>query len=407
MRQRGDRLRGVVRRLHLCLGLGLGGLLVLLGLTGSILAFYPELDALLHPEIRVEGGQAPDWDRALATVRQTFPDKPGPWRFEVTGQPGAIPARYYAPPERAGHAFRPMMVWISPDGGTVLRRDYWGEYAMTFIYDLHYRLLLGETGGTVIGWLGFALLALLLSGLWAWWPRGSWAKALRFKRSTHAQRSLRDWHKLTGLFGLVFLLILTVTGIMLELPDESDAALVALGLPVDHPLHLSASPFAPLIGPTRAIDTALKALPHARIAWIETPPVTGGAYRLRMQVPGDPSFRFPHSFVWVDGASGEVLAVQDNRTASSGSVVNAWVHPLHEGTAGGLAGRILVALSGLVPLVLFVTGWLRWRARRKVRGPDRQACGPSTIGNPATPRTFVTRTRVARAGSTRQSGNRE
>ena len=36
-------------------------------------------------------------------------------------------------------------------------------------------------GGTVLGYAGLALLALLLSGLWAWWPRGSWRKALRYK----------------------------------------------------------------------------------------------------------------------------------------------------------------------------------------------------------------------------------
>ncbi|WP_341714027.1 PepSY domain-containing protein, partial [Erythrobacter sp.] len=224
MRQKGDRLRHWVRRLHLWLGLSLGGLLALLGLTGSILAFYPELDAVLHPEIRAEASGPPDWDRAVATVRAAYPDKEGSWRFEVTDQAGAIPARYYEPPERPGYAFRPMMVWLSPNGGAVLRRDYWGEYAVTFLYDLHYRLLLGEMGGTVLGWIGFALLALLLTGLWAWWPRiwsrESWGKALRFKRGAPPQRALRDWHKLTGLFGIAFLLILTVTGIMLELPDE-------------------------------------------------------------------------------------------------------------------------------------------------------------------------------------------
>ncbi|MGD9472945.1 MAG: PepSY-associated TM helix domain-containing protein [Novosphingobium sp.] len=377
MRQKGDRLRHWVRRLHLWLGLGLGGLLVLLGLTGSILAFYPELDALLHPEIRpethVEGSGPPDWDRALATVRATYPEKDGPWRFEVTDQPGAIPARYYDPPERPGYAFRPMMVWLSPDGGAVLRRDYWGEYGMTFIYDLHYRLLLGETGGKVLGWVGFALLALLLSGLWAWWPRiwsrGSWTKALRFKPGAPPQRALRDWHKLTGLSGLGFLLILTVTGIMLELPDESDAALGAIGLPVDHSPHVheqvAQTSISRVIPPSKAIETAMARLPGARLAWIETPPASGGTYRLRMQVPGDPSFRFPHSFVWVDGATGEALAVQDARKAASGSTVNNWVHPLHDGSAGGLVGRILATLTGLVPLVLFVTGWMRWRARRR------------------------------------------
>lgn len=367
MRQQGDRLRRAVRKVHLWLGLTLGCLFVLLGLTGSVLVFYPELDAQLHPEIQVEGSGLPNWDRALATVRAAYPDKTGPWRFEVATEPGAIPARYYNPPERPGYTFRPMMVWLSPDGSQVLRRDYWGEYAMTFIYDLHYRLLLGEFGGKVLGWLGFGLLALLLSGLWAWWPRGSWLKALRFKRHAPPQRSLRDWHKLTGLSGLVFLLILTVTGIMLELPNESDAALGAIGLPVDHAHHDHSQPTTasgdPAILPSQAIHAAMSALPDARLAWIETPSSNGGTFRLRMQVPGDPSFRFPHSFVWVDGKTGAVVAIQDARKGAKGTVINNWVHPLHDGSAGGLAGRLVAAIAGLFPFILFLTGWRRWRTR--------------------------------------------
>lgn len=364
MRQRGDRLRRAVRRLHLWLGLTAGLLLVFLGLTGSLLVFYPQIDALLHPELRVEGEGRPDYDRALATLRATYPDKAGPWRLEVTGERGAIPARYYNPPERAGHAFRPMMVWLSPDGTRVLRRDYWGEYAVTFIYDLHYRLALGETGGKVVGWSGFALLALLLSGLWAWWPRGSWRKALRLKRHAHRQRRLRDWHKLAGLAGLAFLLILTVTGIMLALPEESDSALTAAGLPVNAMPHVHDHGGGGMaVLPGAAIAAAQNVMPHARVAWIETPPASGGLYRLRMQVACDPSFRFPHSYVWVDAATGRVRAIHDARTGGPGGTVNLWLHPLHDGSAGGLFGRCLALLAGLMPLVLFVTGWLRWRGR--------------------------------------------
>lgn len=367
MRQKGDRLRRAVRKLHLWLGLGLGGLFVLLGLTGSVLAFYPELDALLHPDIRVEGEGPPDWDRALKAVRSAYPEKHGAWRFEVTDQPGAIPARYYNPPERPGYAFRPMMVWLSPDGGAVLRRDYWGEYAMTFIYDLHYRLLFGETGAMVLGWLGFALLALLLSGLWAWWPRGSWRKALRFKRGASRQRVLRDWHKLSGLSALIFLLILTVTGIMLELPGESNTALGAVGLPVDNPplVEVAGAATSRVIPPSKAIEAAMTQLPGARLAWIETPPASGGVYSLRMQVPGDPSFRFPHSFVWVDGATGDAVAVQDARDAGPGTTVNNWLHPLHDGSAGGVFGRILIVVAGLMPLCLFLTGFWRWKITQR------------------------------------------
>ena len=372
MRGQGDRLRHAIRRLHLWLGLVAGALFALLGLTGSVLAFYPQIDGLLHPQIAVTGQHppgGPEWNRALATLRTAFPDKAGPWRLEVTGGAAAIPARYYNPPERAGHAFRPLMVWLAPDGSRVLRRDYWGEYAVTFIYDLHYRLLLGQAGGQIVGWSGFALLALLASGLWAWWPRGSWAKALRAKRHAHPQRALRDWHKLSGLAGLVPLLVLVGTGIMLALPQESDRALAAVGLPVSPAgaVRPETPAAAPAILPSRAIAGALAALPGARVAWIETPPATGGTYRLRMQVPGDPSFRFPHSFVWVDGASGRVLGVEDVRRGRAGTTVNAWLHPLHDGSAGGLAGRLLAALGGLVPAVLFGTGLARWQLRRRAR----------------------------------------
>jgi uncharacterized iron-regulated membrane protein len=49
-------LRGLSRHLHLWSGLSLGLLLALLGLTGSALVFYTEIDSALHP---VEQAQAP------------------------------------------------------------------------------------------------------------------------------------------------------------------------------------------------------------------------------------------------------------------------------------------------------------------------------------------------------------
>jgi signal transduction histidine kinase len=169
-------MRSFVRQVHLWMGLTFGALFVLLGLTGSVLVFYPEIDALLHPEIRAEGRHTPDWDRALATVRSAYPDKAGAWRFEVTDGQGTIPARYYNPPETAGRGFAPMMVWLSPDGGQVLRRDYWGDYAMTFLYDLHYRLLLGAVGGTSLGIAGLVAIVLLF---WIGRERRIRAEALR------------------------------------------------------------------------------------------------------------------------------------------------------------------------------------------------------------------------------------
>jgi len=385
----GTRGRFLWRQLHLWLGLSLGALFVLLGLTGSVLAFYPEIDAALHPEIRPEirvmaqQGHAPDWaspvwDRALATVRAQWPDKDGPWRFEATGKAGAIPARYYNPPERAGRMFAPMMVWLSPDGGEVLRRDYWGDYAMTWIYDLHQQLLAEALGKALVGWSGLAMLMLLASGLIVWWPRGSWRKALAFKRDAMALRRLRDIHKLGGLASFALLFILVATGVLLALPEERDRLMAATIGPVDAiPMAMTMKaggdvahslPPGPQISISQALAVAHRALPDGRLAWIEVPGRDSGLFKIRVQVPGDPSFRFPHSYVHVDQRSGRVLGVYDARRMGAASTINGWLHPLHDASIGGMPTRLLAVVAGLVPLLLFTTGLLHWLRRRRARG---------------------------------------
>lgn len=55
-------MRIFIRRVHLWLGLSLGLLFVLLGLTGSALVFYPEMDGWLNLSASTEaapGGWAP------------------------------------------------------------------------------------------------------------------------------------------------------------------------------------------------------------------------------------------------------------------------------------------------------------------------------------------------------------
>lgn len=369
-------VRAFARQLHLWLGLSIGALFVVVGLTGSILVFYNAIDDALHSEIRLQGAAPPpSWERVYQTARATYPDKAGPWRFEVTGAGGDIPARYYNPPERADRDFAPMMVWLSADGGQVLRRDYWGEYAMTWVYDLHHRLLLQATGGAILGWSGLAMLFLMVAGLTAWWPRkGGWRKALRIKPGAAPVRRLYDWHKQTGLWSLGLLALLTVTGVLLALPKESETVLTpVLGLPAVAPTIDKSAPFDPAqrIPVDRAVAIAQAALPGARIAWIETPSVDRGVYRLRLQAPGDPSRRFPHSFVWVAPATGEVLALTDARRAGAHDVLLNWIHPLHDASVGGLPARLLAVVVGIAPAILFVLGVMRWRRRMRPHGPRR------------------------------------
>lgn len=367
-RRAAPRPRTLVRFVHLWLGLTIGALFALLGATGSALVFYVGIDAALHPAVRGDPGapgpgwDSPVWDRALATARGRWPS-PGDWSFEATGEGGAIPARHYPSAGRHGHHAPRMMVWFTPDGRRIVRAEPWGGYAMSWIYELHMHLLAGETGRRIVGWSGVAMLALLATGLVAWWPRGGWRKALAFKRAAAPIRRLRDLHKLAGLSGVAALGVLVATGILLALP-EVKAALLA---PAPPEAPRSGVRAGPPITIARALAAAHRALPDARLAFVDVPGARDGAYRVRVQVPGDPHRRFPAGFIFVDRYSGRILAIRDARRGAAGARLAAWVRPLHDGSAGALAGRAFAALAGLFPTFLFATGLLHWRRRSRRR----------------------------------------
>jgi uncharacterized iron-regulated membrane protein len=43
------------------------------------------------------------------------------------------------------------------------------------------------------------------------------------------------------------------------------------------------------------------------------------------------------------------------------------MHPLHNGEAFGLGGRLLACVGGLLPVLACVTGWLRWQHKQRAR----------------------------------------
>lgn len=353
-----------MRRVHLWLGLSLGLLFVVLGLTGSVLVFYTGIDTALHPAIQAgrddaaPGLDAPVWDRALATGRGRWHDAGGKWTLEVTGEGGAIPARYYPAPGRHGDR---MMVWFSADGARISRVELWGGYLMSWLYQLHMALLAGNIGGQVVGWSGVAMLLLLVSGVVAWWPRGSWRKALAFKRDAAPIRRLRDLHKLSGLWSMALLFVLVATGVLLALPAVMQTLFRPAAIPTPKPVDGGAG----RITIVRAFKIAHQALPDGRIVFVDVPNASDASIRVRLQVAGDPHQRFPGSYVFIDQVSSRVLSVHDIRRAGTGTALVSWIRTLHDGTVGGIATRVLAVLIGFVPTFLFATGIFHWLERRK------------------------------------------
>ena len=71
--------------------------------------------------------------------------------------------------------------------------------------------------------------------------------------------------------------------------------------------------------------------------------------------------------VFVDPWARRVIEVLDPRRFSIGERILAWQHALHAGEALGWAWKILVFLSGFLPLLFALTGVSMWWIKRSRR----------------------------------------
>lgn len=352
--------RRLLFHVHLYAGLTVGALLAVMGLTGAVLVFGDAVDQRLRPQVlRVEpGGTRVPLARVLAAV---------------TEHQGGTPPRQLRLPER-GDA--PLEAWMEPHGalkvyvdpytGAVLGGYTPGQSLVGTLRELHMRLLAGERGERVVGTAGLVLIVLCLSGLVLWWPgRGKLAVGLTLRRPLRWRRANHDLHKLGGLLSLLFLLMAGFTGAALVFPAPLEAVLQA----ITRAPPRSAPPKAgPATGEPLPLDTLLavadRALPGARTTRVDLPASPGAPLRVRKRFPEEPH---PQglSFVYVDRHSGAVLRADNALEAPLATRLMALRYPLHIGSLGGLATRLLAVLTGLVPAGLFLTGFFLWLARSR------------------------------------------
>lgn len=377
------KLRALTHTAHKWVGLTLGLLFALLGLTGSLLVFYPELDLAFNPQRAASRAvEITTYAPIIKTLRQSEPSRPGTWRIELpTADNAPINARYYKPAETAQRAFAPLIVTLDPATLRLTSQRFWGDDVFTWLYDLHYSLLLEENGKTVLGIAAILVLLLLLSGLYLWWPAsGNWKGALSIKSSAAWKRRIYDLHAKPGVYSLLLVATLTATGLLLVVPGWFTPGIERLS-PLAHLYHGNGQPMpqAPQITADAAVRIAHERFPAATVRWIHTPGPEQDFWRIQMRQPGEPNRRFPRTNVWIDAATGDILAIRNPQQNSAGDTLMDWLHPLHNGEAFGLPGRIIAFACGLLPLLALVTGFIRWRHKVRPSHPR------NTLSNPAAP----------------------
>jgi uncharacterized iron-regulated membrane protein len=351
-------VRRLVFNIHLCVALTAALFVAILGATGAVMAFEPELDHVLHWKMAyVEPRGAP---MSLAAIGEAV----------AKSYPGERIAGYTfggSPRFSDLVALRGRQVYVNPYTGAILGERPGGMDFLARVHQLHLRLLIlrGDTGKRIVSWVGVAILFLALSGLYLWWPY----RQVKVRRPLWTRRFWLDLHNAVGVSSFAFLLILGFTGVMIGF-EETTVPLIyritgseRMQLPRTFP---APPPGARPIGPDRAVDIARAAIPGAEPFQIGVPGPRG-AYQIRSHFPEDltPGGR---SFVVVDQYSGKVLFAQGSRTAPAGTRIVNQNRAIHTGDIFGVPSKILMSLMSLALLAQAVSGvamW--WRRTRKKR----------------------------------------
>ena len=356
-------LRKVVLQIHLYLGLAAGIFLVILGLTGSIMAFEGDIDHWLHPELwYVTPGPRPLPENDLiSTVQNRFPGA------------RVLAVQFFRAPNLAQlmQLTDGTAVYINPYDAAVLG-DAVGlstsDRALGYIHQLHLRLVpdprsapkLAAAGKIVVSFAGLFLCLLVPTGVTLWWRTKR--TSINWKTAVWKQPWFRvcfDAHHLIGIYASLFLWIAAFTGIMIGFDfGETTFYRITRSSRPARPQSFASVPIpgADPIMADQVLGIARGAMPNATPAVLVLPVRKAGSFTVLMRVPEETS-EAVHSSVTIDQYSGKVLSVRSYLKDSTGYRWIRFNRSIHTGDVFGLPTHILFSLSSLLLVAMVIIWW--------------------------------------------------
>jgi uncharacterized iron-regulated membrane protein len=371
---------------HRWAGLTIALFLIVAGSTGALLAFYDKLyDATADwrvVEVPYVGAKPLD---ALALNEAAA--KAAPVGYNISG------LRLDVQPDRAlevsldpkdPETMPYLEAAINPYTGELVKLYEWGAISqgfhqiMPFIYQLHYKLALGD-----IGLWAFGIAALIWTldcfvGFYLTLPRiplRGWSKAWKVRWKASNYKVNFDLHRAGGLWLWPVLLVFAWSSVAMNLREVYDPVMKTLGsenraelIPVN-PAPADYKPdFAKALTDARHLTADAVAENGATVT------SEGYLYFDAEKNVYDYSFSTNKDFTskgnWsllVFAPDGEMkqLTLADGGLDEGGA--DDWFFTLHMAQVGGLPYRIFVCLLGLLITVLSVTGVVIWMRKRSAR----------------------------------------
>ena len=379
--------------LHLTAGVLAGLLILIMSLTGVLLAFQRQIIAFNERDLRavpIAGALRLPVSQLVAAARSNAPDAK-PSSITIPSQPDK--------PVSIGFG-RERTLLVDPWNGKVLGEGAKKTKAFFhFVEEVHRALALkGEsrdTGRALTGAGNLLFLFIVLSGPILWWPRKWTAPVLRsvswFRRGLSGRARDFNWHNVLGLWSVLPLIAIVVSGVVMSYPWANRLVYTLAGSEPPAP------PAAPNARPegaagnrggarrgggndaagdrvwAQALVEATQRQPDWRTVSARLP-FAGGAATFNID-SGNGARPDKRSQLKLDVRSGSVKEWQPYAAQDGGRQARAWLRWIHTGEAGGIVGQIIAAIASAAAVVLVWTGialtlrrfgaWLRRRDNKE------------------------------------------
>lgn len=403
-RQRQRGLRPLLLRLHFYAGVFVGPFILIAAVTGLLYAVIPQIDdAVYREKVTVDnvGEHRLPLAEQLRTVRAAYPEG----TVEQIGPPVAaddttrvVLAADDVPPDYA------RTVFVDPYSGEIRGAlTTYGQWlpVRAWFDELHRNLHLGAVGRNYSELAASWLWVIALAGLALWYLHRRDTKKLRRialpdRDKTDRRRTL-SWHGAVGVWIIVALLGLSVTGItwsryggetvnLLQerLNTTAPSVDTALMQPADtHASHGHHHGGAVVGGGDAALHGADAALSAARAAglsgpmWMYPPIGDGQGWEVAENKRDWPT---RYDAVSVNPDSGAIIDRVNQAEWPLLAKLTNWAIDAHMGVLFGVVNQIVLALTAIGLITIVVRGYLMWWQRRPTKGSAWAAGRPPLRG---------------------------
>ena len=404
-------MRKIFRNIHLWLSVPFGILITLICFSGAALVFEKEVMELCHRELyfvkKVEAAPLP-MEQLMTKVAATLPDSVSVTGVNISSDPERAYQVTLSKPRRAS-------MYVDQYTGEIMGK-YERAPFFNFMFRMHRWLLdsMKQDGGIfwgkmIVGTSTLMFVFVLISGIVVWWPRTR--KALKNSLKIVANKGWRrfwyDLHVAGGMYALVFLLAMALTGLTWSFQWYRTGFYKTFGVEVQPSMgHGNAAANATAKGGKREESPEGRSgRPGNRSEKLEgrgehsesrerrkRSPYTNWQqiyeqlaeanpdYKLISVSDGSASVALPRfgnqrgtDRYKFNPRNGEITETTLYKDLDNSGKIRGWIYSVHVGSWGGMLTRILTFIAALIGASLPLTGYYLWIRRLKKRKIKREA----------------------------------